>query len=376
MTADAAGGGRERAGDTRPVRAGEELRLERLEAWLRENLAEFAEPAEAPNASGAAIRVEQFPAGHSNLTYCVTARDGREWVLRRPPLGARVKRGHDMGREFRILRAIHRQWPKVPRPIIFCADPAVLGAPFYLMERVRGRISRGPKKPDWWRLDAAEMSRRLVATLARIHALNVEGPEFAEFGRPQGYVKRQVAGWGERYAKAQTDAIDSMERVHAWLRERQPAERGAVLIHNDFKYDNLLFDAAGNGEVVAVLDWEMATVGDPLMDLGTTLAYWVDADDPEPLRQFAFGPTAVPGSLDRAGVVSAYEEASGRDVPDAVFYYAFGLYKVAVIAQQIYWRYAQGLTRDPRFALLLGAVHLLSGRAEEAIAGGRISAFR
>jgi aminoglycoside phosphotransferase (APT) family kinase protein len=355
------------------VRVGEELPLEALLAWLREQVPEFAEA--RPGAAGGNVdgapTIEQFPAGHSNLTYRV-AGGGREWVLRRPPLGARVNRGHDMGREYRILKAIHRQWPKVPRPVAYCGDPAVIGAPFYLMERVRGRIPRGAARPRWWRSGAAEMSRRLVATLAEIHALDVSGEEFAEFGRPDGYVARQVKGWGERYAKARTDEVASMERVHAWLREQQPAEQGAVLIHNDFKYDNLIFDAGGDGEVAAVLDWEMATVGDPLMDLGTTLAYWVDPGDPEPLRQFAFGPTATDGSLDRAGVVAAYREATGRDVPNPVFYYAFGLYKVSVIAQQIYWRYAQGLTRDPRFAMLLGAVHLLSAQAEEAISRGRL----
>jgi aminoglycoside phosphotransferase (APT) family kinase protein len=342
-----------------PVRPGEELPLPALEAYLQNRLG-GAEP----------LAVSQFPGGYSNLTYLLR-RGGGEYVLRRPPVGANVKSGHDMEREFNVLSAIRPQYARVPRPILYCGDAAVIGAPFYLMERVDGLILRGPR-PEGLAADAPTMRRlseALVDNLAEIHAVDVTRPEVAALGRPGGYVGRQVAGWAKRYHHARTDDLADMDRVAAWLAGHQPPERYVGLVHNDYKYDNVVF-APGPGDIRAVLDWEMATVGDPLMDLGTTLGYWAEPGDPAPL--LGFGPTALPGNLTRRQVAERYAGRTGRDLGDVVFYYAFGLFKIGVIVQQIYARYRQGLTQDPRFAGLIHVLRACAAQADAAIASGKI----
>jgi aminoglycoside phosphotransferase (APT) family kinase protein len=341
--------------EPRAVRSGEELPIEALQAYLDARLPGLG-----------AVTVEQFPSGYSNLTYLLRAGE-RELVLRRPPFGAAVKTGHDMGREHRILAALHPVWPKAPRPVLACADESVLGAPFYLMERVRGVILRGapgrpgpPLAPE----QARRASEALIDTLAELHALDFAAAGLRDLGRPEGYVARQVQGWSERYANARTDDVPEVERLAAWLAGHVPAQGGAALIHNDYKFDNVVFDPGGLGAIRAVLDWEMATLGDPLLDLGTTLAYWADRDDPEEWRQLSVVPvTLQDGSLDRAGVVERYARASGL-APDAariVFAYAYGLFKVAVIAQQIFARFRRGHTQDARFSGL-GRVVRACGR--------------
>lgn len=350
--------------EARAVREGERLDEAALGDWLRANV---------PGLSGP-LEVRQFPGGHSNLTYLVRVGE-RELVLRRPPFGSKVKTAHDMGREHRILSRLHDAWPLAPAALAACDDLSVLGAPFYVMERVQGVILRSQKAPEGLELSEAVMRRlseRLVDHLADLHAVDVDAAGLGDLGRPEGYVERQVRGWRERWEKAKTDEMPDVDRAAAWLADHQPPERGAALIHNDFKYDNLVLDPEDLTRVKAVLDWEMATVGDPLMDLGTTLGYWVDPDDPEPMRLLPVGPTVLPGNLDRAGLVRRYAERSGRDVSDALFYYVFGLFKIAVIAQQIYYRYEKGLTRDERFATLIFGVALLGQQAVRAIDLGRL----
>jgi aminoglycoside phosphotransferase (APT) family kinase protein len=224
-------------------------------------------------------------------------------------------------------------------------------------------------------LDAAtarRLSTALIDNLALLHSLDYRAAGLGDLGKPQGYVVRQVTGWTERYARARTGDVPALERVARWLGEHQPAESAAALIHNDYKYDNLILDQADLTRIVAVLDWEMATVGDPLMDLGTSLGYWVEASDPEWLRREAFGPTALPGSLTRRELVERYAERSGRDVSGVLFCYCFGLFKIAVIVQQIYARYVRGHTHDARFAHLDGLVRVLSEQADRALNAGRI----
>lgn len=344
---------------TAPIRAGEELPAESLAAYLTAHL---------PGGGGSLV-VEQFPAGHSNLTYLVRWGE-RELVLRRPPFGNQVKTAHDMSREFRILSRLGEVYPPAPRPELYCEDETVIGAPFYLMERRRGMVLRRtlPRGLSISPEVARRMACALIDNLAALHRLDVREVGLADFGRPEGYVARQVAGWIQRYTNAQTDDVPSMNRVADWLRAHQPLEAGCAVIHNDYKYDNLLLDVDDPTRIVAVLDWEMATIGDPLMDLGTSLAYWVEATDPEPLRQAAFGPTALPGSLTRREVIERYQERTGREVTRPTYYYCYGLYKLAVIVQQIYARYVRGHTSDPRFGQLGGLVSLLSGQAERAIA--------
>jgi aminoglycoside phosphotransferase (APT) family kinase protein len=384
------------------VRPGEELDAARLAGWLAEHVAEDGEVERAgrrdrerdagrppdPGEPGMAaeLEIEQFPGGHSNLTYLMRWR-GRELVLRRPPVGTQVATAHDMGREYRVLAALAGHYPKAPRVLAACDDPAVLGAPFYVMERVRGIVLRGPQPPPGLDLPPERMRRvaeALIDGLAELHAVDAEAAGLAGFGRPEGYVERQVTGWSERWRRSRIDDVPDVERAAAWLGERLPTRSpgsegapgpAAALIHNDYKYDNLVLDPADPARVLAVLDWEMATLGDPLMDLGTSLAYWVDPDDEPALRALAFGPTLLPGNPRRAEVAERYARASGRQVGDAgdlLFYYVFGLFKTAVIAQQIYYRYAQGLTRDERFARLPTGVAALGRTAARAIERGRI----
>jgi aminoglycoside phosphotransferase (APT) family kinase protein len=345
-----------------PIRAGEELPAVALEGYLRQHL---------PGASGS-LTVEQFPHGHSNLTYLLR-RDGTEFVLRRGPFGNVVKSAHDMGREYRVLSKLCAVYPPAPRPVLYCDDPGVLGAPFYVMERRRGVILR-QQLPPGLTIDpptAGRLSTALIDNLALLHSLDYRAAGLGDLGKPEGYVARQVAGWTDRYTKARTDELPAMDRVARWLAEHLPPESGAALIHNDFKYDNLVLDPGDLPRVVAVLDWEMATVGDPLMDLGTTLGYWIEADDPSSLRRAAMGPTALPGNLTRRELVERYAERTGRDVTGALYYYGFGLFKIAVIVQQIYARYVRGHTRDARFASLNGLVAVLAEQADRAIERGR-----
>jgi aminoglycoside phosphotransferase (APT) family kinase protein len=345
-------------------RPGEELDVAKLAVFLRERF---------PGESGA-LEVAQFPHGYSNLTYLLRL-GGRELVLRRPPFGARIKSAHDMGREFRILSRLQGVYPKAPKALLYCEDETVLGAPFYVMDRVTGVILRAEPPPGL--ALTRELMRRLsesvIDNLVAIHAVDYGAAGLSELGRPEGYVARQVEGWTKRYQNARTDDIAEMEQLAAWLTAHQPPEVGACLIHNDYKYDNLVLDPNELPRIVATLDWEMATLGDPLMDLGSTLGYWVDADDPPEWRRQAFGLTTQPGNLSREQWVERYTAQSGREVRDAVFYYAYGLFKIAVIVQQIYTRYRQRLTKDERFAQLLEIMRAAGCMASRAIEVGRIS---
>lgn len=331
------------------IRPGEELPRDALLAFLQKELG-AARNSVAP---ASALHIQQFPGGYSNLTYLVRYGD-RELVLRRPPFGSKVKSAHDMGREFRILTRLAAVYPRAPRPIVFCEDASLLGAPFYLMERISGLILR-KELPPGFGLGPSGM-RALCAsflhTLVELHAIDYQAAGLAELGKPEGYVLRQVTGWSKRYRDAQTDEIPAIEEVMAWLGAHLPPSPQPTFIHNDYKFDNLVLSAAQPTRIIGVLDWEMATIGDPLMDLGTALCYWVQPTDPAALVAAAFGPTAQPGCLSRRELCDLYAAQSGRDLAHIVFYYCFGLFKSAVVVQQIYYRYRQGLTQDPRFAAL------------------------
>lgn len=352
--------------ETRPVRPGEELDAAPLEVWLRERLDLPPEP----------LEIEQFPGGHSNLTYLLRFGQ-REMVLRRPPFGSKVKTAHDMGRELRVLSRLQGHYPKAPATLAHCDGPEVIGATFYVMERVRGVILRDQRLPAGITPERMRtLSEALVDGLAELHGVDVQEAGLADFGKPEGYIERQVSGWRKRWEGSRTDDVPDIERAAAWLSDHIPPGTGSTLVHNDYKYDNVVFSdgegAPDLSRIVAVLDWEMSTLGDPLLDLGTTLGYWVDPDDDPALRMLPSGPTAVLGSLDRTGVVQRYALATGRDVPRMVFYYVFGLFKISVIAQQIYYRFKQGLTHDPRFAAMLTSVRLLGRTAVQAIDKDRI----
>jgi len=359
------------------LREGEQVDAGALLAWLARALPELV-------LAGSRLLIRQFPAGFSNLTYLVTIEREHErehgrraLVLRRPPRGVKTGVAHDMGREHGILTALHPSGVPVPKPLARCDDAAVIGAPFYLMEHVDGVILRGTLPASFTENAAAvpgtlaALSQTFVRTLAQLHAVDVSTEPLASLGRPEGYVQRQVQGWSKRWIAARTEEVPALDGMAAWLEAHRPPDRAATLVHNDFKLDNLVL-APDLSRVRAILDWEMATIGDPLMDLGTSLAYWVEAGDAPIFRALGLGITALPGNMTRAELVQAYGAHCGIDVSDAPFYYAFGLFKVAVIAQQIYARHVLGLTSDPRFGVLGQVVQALGIAAQQAAEKGRV----
>jgi len=293
---------------TAPVRPGEEIDAAKLALYL-----------------GRAVEVEQFPNGHSNLVYLLRTAE-REYVLRRPPLGPVAPKAHDMVREYRVLKALNPYFPESPRVYQLCEDPGVIGAPFFLMERRHGVVIRGTEP-------SRAACEALIDCLVRLHAIDVTVPEIAALGHPEGFVERQVRGWSERWERARTEEAAKMERVIEWLRGRVPPSGPPSVVHNDFKLDNTMFTPALD-RVEAVLDWEMTTLGDPLADVGLTLCYWAS----EASRVFS-----------RDEFIERYADRTGRDVSAIGYHEVLGIFKLAVILQQIYFRYRNGQTRDERF---------------------------
>lgn len=333
-----------------PIRPGEELQLANLELFLRSH---FAVPT-------GTFAVQQFPSGHSNLTYAIQL-GGREMVLRRPPFGSRVKSAHDMGREFRVLSKLPAVYPPAPEVFLFCDDVAILGAPFYLMAPIRGIILRRDPPPGllFPPATARAVCESFIDNLVRLHGIDYAAIGLADFGKPLGYLERQINGWIERCHASRTNDIAEVEKVSAWMRDHLPASSAAQLIHNDYKLDNVVLDANNLAHIVGLLDWEMATIGDPLCDVGTVLAYWVQAGDPDDLQSIRWGPTNFPGSLTRRELVERYTRVSGRNVENISFYLVFARFKLAVVVQQIYYRYHLGLTKDSRFAAMFQVVQVL-----------------
>jgi aminoglycoside phosphotransferase (APT) family kinase protein len=345
-----------------PIRPGEEIDLAALNAYLSSQEA-IASPI---------TEVQQFPGGYSNLTYFLKTEDQQEFVLRRPPFGAEhIKGGHDMAREYRVLTMIQSAgFQKIPQPILLCEDLDVMGCPFYIMERVQGVILRAQTAPKL-SLSADQLratSEALVDNLAHLHAINIEATGLIQIGKPEGYIRRQVEGWHKRYLASQTDDLPVMEQLYQWLTDSMPAENSPTLIHNDYKYDNVVLNPTDLSDILAVLDWEMCTVGDPLMDVGTALSYWAEAGDGAFERSFNL--TWLPGNLTRREFADRYAEKSGRDVSNMLYYYVFGLFKNTVVIQQIYARWKKGLTQDERFAGLLYGIQSLSGTAAKAVERG------
>lgn len=332
--------------ETRPVRPGEELNQNNLSAFLRENL----------RLKSAEIEISQFPGGSSNLTYCVKI-GSDEYVLRRPPFGNRVKSAHDMSREYNVLMKLSKVYPPAPKPLVYCGDESVIGSEFYLMERRRGVIVRG-KIPETAQSEKLRNSqsfrlkvvRSFIGNLVKLHSLDYEKIGLGDLGKPEGYVGRQIQGWTKRYFNAKTDENAELEKAIEWLNENIPDSHGASLIHNDYKFDNVMLNPQDLTEIVAVLDWEMTTIGEPLMDLGSSLAYWMSKAEGETMLNQPFNPRVLMENIRRRELVEIYEEKSGKKVTDLLFYYVFGTVKLAVIAQQIYFRYVKGFTRDERFA--------------------------
>lgn len=326
--------------DTAPVRSGEELKPVALTEWLRGKI-EGVERG---------ITVEQFPSGHSNLTYLLEI-DGCEYVLRRAPLGPVAPKAHDMAREFRVLEMLHAHFREAPAVLCLCEDPQVLGAVFFIMERRHGIILRDDvppelaKVPNYPRL----VSEAMVDCLVRLHAIDISTTGLRALGKPEGFLERQVYGWAGRWNRAKTDSISEMDRVIRWLVEYRPESPTPTLVHNDYKLDNVMLRLGHTVGIEAVLDWEMATVGDPLADVGLSLCYWSWAEAPQLQTRLVPALTRRPGWYTRDEFVERYAEQTGRDLSQIGYYEVLGIFKLAVILQQIYCRFLQGQTQDARF---------------------------
>ncbi|HEX9896025.1 MAG TPA: phosphotransferase family protein [Gemmatimonadales bacterium] len=318
------------------VRPGEELPVDALAAWLSRRLAGAQQ-----------IEVRQFPSGHSNLTYLIRTRTpAAEYVLRRPPLGPVAPKAHDMLREYGVLQAVHPHFPLAPRPIVVCEDPSVIGAPFFVMERRRGVIARRGVPAEFAGVSDApdRISRGLIDNLADLHAIDVRATGIVSLGKPEGFLERQVTGWTQRWRAALTEPVPAMEPVLEWLAARPPEPARATVVHQDYKLDNVMLDLRNPGRLTAVLDWEMATIGDPLADLGLTLTYWA-----LPEARAVSGMDESAGWWSREAMVERYRERTGFDVSGLRWYEVLGTFKLAVIVQQIYARYIRGQTSDDRF---------------------------
>lgn len=326
------------ADEPRELREEDAFDVRALHDWLSTRTDLPAEPPE----------VAQFGGGASNLTYLLRYAD-RDLVLRRPPSGQKAASAHDMRREHRVQAALKPVYRYVPQMVAFCDDPSVLDSDFYVMERVPGTILRGrlPRGMELSADQARGLGVRAVDSLLELHQVDVDAAGLSDFGRGAGYVARQVSGWSDRYRRARTENVPGFASVMAWLEGHQPPDVGTCLIHNDFRLDNLVLD--GDLQVVGVLDWEMATLGDPLMDLGGALAYWVQADDDDVMRVSKRQPTDLPGMPTRAEVLVHYADRTGQGVGDWAFYEVFGLFRLAGIAQQIYFRFHHGQTTNPAF---------------------------
>jgi aminoglycoside phosphotransferase (APT) family kinase protein len=328
--------------DTIPVRGDERFAVDRV--------ADFLQRQGMPQVNAAELEVEQFPAGQSNLTYLLRS-GGWEAVLRRPPLGPVAPRAHDMAREFHILKRLHPSFPKAPQPYVLCEDVSVIGAPFYLMERRRGLVL-DQDLPDGWTPEP-ELHRAIAESLVRVlvdlHVVDWQTAGLGEIGRPEGYMQRQVSGWIDRLSRVRTDDLPDVGKLSAWLTEKRPDSPPATMIHNDYKLNNVLLDIQDPRRITAVLDWEMATVGDPLSDLASLLVYWTEPGEVD-LMGGLKSVTVEPGFPRRDDIKEMYARLSRRDVNALDWYVAFAYFKVGVICQQIFYRWYKGQTHDERFA--------------------------
>jgi len=352
------------ADTTSPVRSGERFDVSKLARFMRGKLPGLMD----------LVEIRQFPGGHSNLTYLVKS-GGHEWVLRRPPIGSTVASAHDMGREFRVLSKLHAVFPQAPEPLVFCEDASIIGAPFYMMKPIRGVVYRA-QKPDDFLLTphrVRDACYEFIETLAALHCINYQTAGLEELYKGPGYLERQLAGWEKRWAAARTGDVPEMERVLPWLKAHKPTQDyGAALIHNDYKFDNLVYDAETGTKLVGVLDWEMATVGDPLSDFAVTLTTWIEKRDELQTSVSACFMCQQTGALTREELIRIYARRTGFELDDLLWYYVLALYKGAVIIQQIYYRYHQGLTQDARFARMADVTLALARRAAAAVDSEKI----
>lgn len=351
------------ANPTIEVRDGEALNMAAVDPLLK---------AAISGLTGEAV-VTQYPSGASNLTYAVDY-PNRRLVLRRPPFGTKPKSGHDMFREYRIMRDLKPVFPAVPPCLYYTDDESHIGSEFYVMDRVDGHIlHKIPAEWGWGEGETRQLCENFWAQLCDLHTLDVEAAGLSDFGRPEGYVERQIKGWNKRFKKAWTEDIPKYDDIQDWLEKKMPADSGLVsVLHGDYRIDNCILNAEDPTQVSAIIDWEISALGDPLMDLGNTLAYWVQADDPPHMKLTVRQPSMDAGMMTRKEVLEFYAARTGYDVSDMAYYYVYGIWRLAVIIQQLYYRYVDGSTKDPRFKNYGHMVMALAETAREKIRTGEI----
>lgn len=340
------------------VRKEDQINLELLQTYLAKEIDIFSKNDE--------LSIKQFSGGASNLTYELSW-GKQKAILRTPPNGANIKSAHDMGREFKTLMAIKDHFKYSPKPIHYCPDSQVIGKEFYLMEKVDGFIPRKEFPFEVNNKEAEKICQNLLDVHIKLHEIDSTKKEIASLGKPEGYISRQVFGWNKRYKAARIQSSLDAENLMTWLESNLPKDEIYSFIHNDYKLDNVVFDRQNHSKIISVLDWEMATLGSPLMDLGCSLAYWIEADDPKPMQMIRMMPTHLPGMLTRKEIVQYYLNKRNINAPDFEYFYIFGLFRLAVIVQQIYKRYDLGQTTNPAFAPFGDIAKLLITQAEKVI---------
>ena len=346
------------------VREGEGLDIDAVDRVLKDNVEGLR----------GAPTVTQYPSGNSNLTYAIDYPE-RRLVLRRPPFGPLPKAGHNMFREYRIMRDLKPAFDQVPQTVFYTDDESVIGKEFYIMDRVEGPLihKKIPTAWDWSEDDTAQLGENFIDTLAKLHSLDWRALGLEDFGRPEGYVERQIKGWNRRWDKAWTDGITRFEDVQAWLENEMPSDTGNTgVLHGDYRIDNAILNTDDPRQIAALLDWEICAIGDPLMDLGNTLSYWIEQSDPAPMHMMIRQPSAAPGMPSRREFADRYGDKTGTDVSDVHYYYVYGIWRLAVIIQQIHARYVRGQTQDERFATMNRSVEALGALARHKIDSGRL----
>ncbi len=347
------------------VRTGEELDIRAVGNWLIEHGEDISGP----------VEVTQYSGGASNWTYRLQY-ENADLILRRPPKGTKAKSAHDMSREYHVQRALAEYYPVVPEMVLLCQDESVIGCDFYVMKRIEGIIPRAnlPKEINFDELQTRELCTNFIDKLIELHQVPYEGTELEKLGKGDGYCQRQVDGWDSRYEKAKTLNVPSFKYVRQWLKDHVPSDSKTCVIHNDWRFDNVILDPENPSKIIGVLDWEMATLGDPLMDLGSSLAYWVEESDNAIFKATRRQPTHLKGMFTRAEVVEYYLNKTGLKTDNWTFYEVFGIFRLAVIAQQIYYRYYHKQTNNPAFKDFWIVIHALHIRALKLIGLQKIEA--
>jgi aminoglycoside phosphotransferase (APT) family kinase protein len=346
------------------IRDGEELDTGIIDAYLKAHI---------PGLSGTP-QISQFPGGASNLTYLLQYPE-HELVLRRPPFGHKAKSAHDMGREYRILNQLNAGFPYCPKAYVHCTDESVIGSEFYVMQRVNGIILRAdlPSELNFDAKQTQQLCKSFIDKLVELHQVDYNACGLGDLGKPQGYVQRQISGWSDRYEKALTPDAPLWTEVKAWLNAKMPADHPrSSIVHNDYRFDNVILDPNNPQQIIGVLDWELTTLGDPLMDLGNSLAYWIEAKDPAPVQLMRRQPSNAPGMLTRQEFADYYAERAGIKIDCIDYYYTYGLFRLAGIVQQIYYRFFHGQTQDKRFAQFVQMNKLLEQMSLQVIKQSRL----